>query len=856
MSTKTEKSIIQRIVRGIRGPRIVAIALLFSTLIMVTVYSAGRSLTPSAEQKADYNFGTSNSWIDLRPLQLSEAIQSPGATLVEDIYSVMSEAGSSNELPGAVEVLHGNDLSLPRTNKRNPVYTEVYSDKPNPLAWRLESGRWPTEPGEVALSRAALPLQTEDHTVELITNDQPLRVVGTFVVPRSYDEVAILGAPGTYRWFYNAELDAAARPEFGIDLRTDTAGDQAEVAFAALLDRLRPLMDAHAAADDQQSQSLVMETFLTREKILGWGSTAVVDQDVWVFTVPLILVVAALVIGAFAVNFGWMKARSRQLSDIGANGKLLSLTYFQVLSAYVFGSLAIGSVLGVVVGYLGRPAVHRLAENDLSPWVVPVKPIVIGMATALIVLASLYIWMVTQVQRLQLRAFGRALFEKLSRPSRRRRYVALGIFLVLFIVEVFFFINEWTRTSMVVQTILLLLLTVWIGVFVGNKILSRSGAVLSPRSFARRLRSRHVLYRGVCVGMIALVTALPVGYSATNATWYNLKNIQTKRLTPADTVMVGTLDFAALPSNMQQQFEEATGLENPTTVYSTYLPDWTVGAAPTKAAGVPGDVLLIDKPSDADAFLAIPLTDVEADMLTRGGALTNKSASGAEGSSVDFQIVRYSSPPRSSSAPTQPNVTSVSVNSLPAEFREGWSNSLGLIMLRSEAEKLGFPVGNSRLIYSGVDKDQLAKAYDASQTLINGARFINVSYDPEKDLNPAILGVMAIGLTGLVFLICGAVALSVRRHLAPVAAQLQVLGMSSRWFRSVSRNIIILPVIVGGPIGVLAGLAPMVLMSLRYFGIELFGYDIRVIIVTLGALVLGSVCAPLVAKRLEKRMTA
>lgn len=838
-----EKRMLHTLIRRVRGPRLVALALLLVTMLMVAVYSFGLSLSPSAEQRANFTFGSSNSLIDLRPAQLSEAIQQPDSTLVADI----SRAAASS-VPGAVTVLHGNEPPLPRTKHRIPTYTEVYSEQENPLGWRLVSGRWPAAPGEVLLSQAALGLETDEHTVLLPTSAQPLQVVGTYVIPRAYKEVGLLGAPGTYRWLYSADQTVAARPEFGIEIRTDLTGDQAQAAFSQLLDQIQPLVALNA-----DLHNTIMQTFTTRQAIIDWGATAAVDQDVWVFAVPLMVTITILLVGAFALSYGWLQVRVRQLQEIGVQGSLLTNIFFRYFIGYIFIAIIAGSLLGVGVGYVLRPVLQRLAENDLSPWIFPTKPILMSIITAAVVLLFLYSWAISKRQRVQARVLGRTVIQRLLRPSRVRRLLASSLFVLLLICETVLYVRQWDTTSMVMQTVLVMLLTLWIAIFAGNKVLSRTGKVLSAASFARRLRARHLLLRAVFIGIIAIITALPVGYSSINATWYNLKNTQTKPLAPADTVTVGALDFAPVPAGLPQKFEDATGLQNPTVVYSTWLPDQTIVATPTKAAGIPGHVLLLDDVAAANVFLAQPVTEQEMTALIQGGALVNTTAPGADNPAVAFQILHFSAPPSQASPNVQPEVIPVTVKAHRVEFKEGWDFSVGLIMLRSAAEHYGFPVGNSRFIYSGLNKQQLAQAYAVAKSLVNGTRFIVVSYQPEKVLNPVIFSLIAVGLAILLVIICLAVALSVQRHLAPVAAQLQVLGMPVSWFRLVSLNIIAVPIIWGGIIGMISGLMPAFLMALRYFGLELFGYDLRMIVTVVALLAFCAGCVPPVALKLAKR---
>lgn len=125
-------------------------------------------------------------------------------TFVADLKTKVRETG----VEGADGVLSATDVQLNTTPARNATALEAHwTTRPFPERYRLESGRWPSRPGEVAVTEPDDLRAPVGSTLEVL-GDVRLKVVGT-VDDRPADTTNLLFGPGTW-----ADLDPALHEGF------------------------------------------------------------------------------------------------------------------------------------------------------------------------------------------------------------------------------------------------------------------------------------------------------------------------------------------------------------------------------------------------------------------------------------------------------------------------------------------------------------------------------------------------------------------------------------------------------------------------------------------------------------------
>lgn len=192
----------RRLARSRALARSVAIVFVAALLVMA-MFVTLRTLSLSGEQVADNELGRFGAKVGYG----SGVSLLPGDdTFLADLRSRVRDAGATD----AEIVLSATDVQLNTTPARNVTALETdWTSRPYPERYELLSGRWPSRPGEVAVTEPG-DVRTPVGKTLTVLGDVRLKVVAT-VDDRAADTTNLLLGPGTW-----AGLDPALSKGFPV----------------------------------------------------------------------------------------------------------------------------------------------------------------------------------------------------------------------------------------------------------------------------------------------------------------------------------------------------------------------------------------------------------------------------------------------------------------------------------------------------------------------------------------------------------------------------------------------------------------------------------------------------------------
>lgn len=262
------------------------------------------------------------------------------------------------------------ELANPRISGTLYIETDWVSPA---VAGRVElvSGRWPTQPGEVVVSKT-VPL-TPGSTSTTVVGPNTMDVVGVAHLVYSAATPAVMAAPGTWaawpvtrRQAEQAGLTANRQLLF-------TATDPARVCSQLLAD--------HTLAGD----GLNCETRAGMYQLSATGNPVrfLLEQGLPALGIQLL---AAVLAGGLVTRL--LQRMMRPLSDVGLPSRSLRLAGLVQASVGSAAAIAAGLALGFGVTLLARPLVAAQLNHPLSPIAAPVSAALGGLAALLVVLVA------------------------------------------------------------------------------------------------------------------------------------------------------------------------------------------------------------------------------------------------------------------------------------------------------------------------------------------------------------------------------------------------------------------------------------------------------------------------------------
>ncbi|WP_331451823.1 FtsX-like permease family protein [Streptomyces sp. SS162] len=298
---------------------------------------------PSAEQRATSTLGRADGFITLSDPAVT-------AKLAEELV---------RRAPGITVLAIDDNSEFPVWAKDRTVPVRyVDTDWSSPLMrgrYRLLEGRFPSELGEIAVSRAladALGLRPGDGLPYRWKRDAPARIVGLIESPQAHAAYDYLAAPGQLR----------AWPKTGSDT-TNTL----PASYGLLL--------SGDAAQMDTAQNVISERGLhleTRSNIAA--SRTMIEREPALLLAPGIVVLGVIAAGAFALRMRRTRAEFAILASIGVPDR--DLRYAAVSGAVSASVIAVpaGWLAGSLLALAARPVLPRFTDKDTAPY----DPLLIG----------------------------------------------------------------------------------------------------------------------------------------------------------------------------------------------------------------------------------------------------------------------------------------------------------------------------------------------------------------------------------------------------------------------------------------------------------------------------------------------
>ncbi|WP_171108360.1 MULTISPECIES: hypothetical protein [unclassified Streptomyces] len=820
----------RRLGRSRAQARSVAIVFVAALLVMA-MFVTLRTLSLSGEQVADRDLGRFGAKVGYG----SGVALLPGDdTFVADLEARARETGVKD----AEIVLSATDVQLNTTPARNVTALETdWLARPYPERYELLSGRWPSRPGEVAVTEPE-DVRTPVGETLTVLGDVRLKVVGT-VDDRTADTTNLLFGRGTW-----ADLDPTLSDGFPVltaQMDLMWSGEQPEAVLDAFTAAARTWAagqgeDAQGSAGDSTDigRDAVSATFTTRDDLSRHPQKTWIEKTPAGYTVPSLLVPAAAVLLVFGLNDRRFRRTTASLVSVGVSRRTAAAAPALAALAWSLGAAACGALAGTVVGIGARQLVSHLRERPAGPLDDLATPalrlLVVVLLTSLAAGASLARARrevtagpqhesgaaatdesTASVASTASAASSRA--TRLVRDARHLLTVAAWCAVVVYATRVDSPAQAMVLTGMVIAAVLLVVPEVFGAVL---RVLPEGG----PRR--RLIRRQLAADRRRACAALAVLTVLfgaSLGYLTLLDTLIRTAEKQSyPAVLPGQVLLAGTESDTFPPSEaLLRTVDASRALDGLPRTKVRYLRDGDADK-PRMASreGDDGSLLAADTPEQIEKLLDLRLNGTQTSVLRDGGLLLWADAVDApNGTNAPARLVVREGDHvlgRTAEVPT------TTADPDPAAWRTG----SGGIMLRSTADALRLPIQtDGPLMVTGVSAD---RAHALQQAVINagmdaGAVLIHVK--PDDPVPPAALLATAVGLVVLALFAVLAATRSQTRILRRYVARLIAVGIPPRWARHVLLCQHGALIAVSTVLGLVIAVVPSVVLASRISGFVL-----------------------------------
>lgn len=322
-----------------RGGRRTGLLVLLALPVLLATFAAGlfASAAPSAEQRAVSTLGRADGSVTLTdPATRGE--------LAEELRQ---------RAPGITVLAIDDNSGFPVWAKDRTVPVRyVETDWSSPLThgrYRLLEGRFPSKPGEIAVSRAlagAYGLDLGDSLPYRWKRDAPARITGLVESPQAHAAYDYLAAPGQLRAWPGTGSDTTNVVPSGYGLLL--AGD------ALRMEAARNAVGERGLRLESRSDVTASRTMIEREPAL--------------LLVPGVVLLGVVATGAFALRMRRTRAEFAVLAGIGVPDR--DLRYAAVSGAVTAGVIAVpaGWLVGGLLAFAARPVLPRFTGKDTAPY--------------------------------------------------------------------------------------------------------------------------------------------------------------------------------------------------------------------------------------------------------------------------------------------------------------------------------------------------------------------------------------------------------------------------------------------------------------------------------------------------------
>ncbi|MEU1849093.1 hypothetical protein ABZ499_07300 [Streptomyces sp. NPDC019990] len=808
-----------RIARRLARSRALArsVGLVFvAALLVMAMFVTLRTLSLSGEQVADNELGRFQakvgygSGVSLRPGE---------HTFVEDLRTRLRTAG----VTGAEVVLSATDVQLDTTPARNVTALETgWADRPYPERYALLSGRWPSSPGEVAVTEPR-DVGTSVGKTLTVLGDVRLKVVGT-VDDRSADTTNLLLGPGTW-----ATLDPALSEGFPVlaaQMDVVWPGERQQAVVDAFAKAARTWAEGRNDSEEtvalrQDGRTVVAATLVTRDQLSDRPQKTWIEKTPAGYTIPSLLVPTAAVALVFGLNGRRFRRTTTSLVSVGVPRTTAAAGPALAALAWSLAAATCGAVVGVAVGMGARLLISHLRERPAGPLDDLATPALRLLAVVLVTgLIAGAVPARTGPGRPGPSPGADPGASRTGRPSRRRTRdarhllaVAAWCATVVYATRVDSPAQAMVLTGIMIAAVLLTIPEVFAGLL---RLMPEGG----PRR--RLVRRQLAADRARACAALAVLTVLlgaSLGYVTLLDTLIRTVEKQSyPAVLPGQVLLAGYGSDTHPPSKALLRTADATdGLDGlPRTEVRFLMAGEQDNPLMAGREGQDGSLLAADTPRDVERLTGRRLDPAQTSVLRDGGVLVWSHATGAPtGPDTRLRLaVRQGDKVlgRTGALPA------AAYDVHPAEWRTGSDG----IMLRATASALDLPIQpHGPVMITGVSEK---KAHALQQAAIDagmdaGAVLIHV--EPDDPVPPAALLATAVGLVALALAAVLAATRSQTRILRRYLARLIAVGVPPRWARQVllcqHGALIAVSTLLGLAIAVL----PTVVLAVRISGFVL-----------------------------------
>lgn len=663
-----------------------------------------------------------------------------------------------------------------------PVYTEAEAvGEQFPGSYRLESGRWPTRPGEVVLSGALWEAAGKPGSFTIYSGAARLRVTGTATPLFGESSWRLLAAPGSWQTFPARQvLEGFSQPEGQVRLYWSGTADPRAVAS-----------EVAQAASRRVSVDQLLTGYQSRRELVTAADAPLTERLPLIHTYPSLALTALVTLLMVNLNRARLIGALRRLTAVGLQPSTVRAAMVTALLLATAAAVVVGTVLGLGAGVaVRRFLVPVLSDQPLSP-IPPLADSVTRTALAAVVACVLGAWLRLHEPR----HWGRRFAQVTSAvPWRLVRSLVAGVLLVRGVAAATGFptlAQMGTATFQIIGGLLILTPDL---LRIATRGLSSSGSVtLTARRLVESDRSRHALAATTLACCISVPTAVATLY----ATEQRTEQAQTIAAVPVGQIWVNAGNSTPrLAAQVAKIVSSTPGTDQPSTL--GYLSGSRFG---TLGDGGAFGILVL--PS-VDALRAVhgghpPQEAIET--LTAGGVLDWSGATGPQRLLVESKNGKR----------LTPELPTAQMEVDPA-YRMA---SAGAI-LQKTAERLGLLVQRDALyVFTDLDDSTIRAAVQQVTERGYDPKLVGHHVPPLPTEPSAEWYLATVGLSLTGFAVLWAVQRAQARHLRDYAARLLAIGLGPRWSLRVQLAQALLALVVACTVAIPAGAIPIALLALN-----------------------------------------
>lgn len=648
------------------------------------------------------------------------------------------------QLRTPMELDNGADVWFLEAKWGAPPFAERYE---------LRSGRWPTRPGEVAVTQATGLVGS----FTMMSGTADLRVVGHATDRFATRNSTVMAAPGTW---------AALPPDAGSRFPTVRASP---VAYWSGGDDQR-VINALAAGGAPKGE---ITANLTRREDLDSRpvESILANYPLIVMFPQWILPLTAALVFLFSVR-PYLSRFSAVLGSLGVPSATLRLAMAGATAAASTLTVTLSAALGLVLGSLGRLLLPLVLSRPVGPWIAPTGLFVWALATAL---TAAVIAAFSADSDLP----GR---RALTRAAAGMRRLSAGLAPAVPVAGAVILAYGLHGRSTAEDGSYIVLGSVLLATALAPLLLtfiSTRPSKAVDRRLANRILRRTLTRATVVTATLTLALGMSIGVATMLASVTQAANDAKFAPMPAGQVLLNPTTGTSVPTEVRRAFERESGLTRPVSIR-------TAGDFPLLLRQGSEPVWSAATQADIETWAGAALTPEQERVLRDGGVLTTGATPG-DIPSGELLIQLFTPDGRA----TEP-VPTTHMN-VPRE----WAGRVSGITLDRTYSKLGGTPGPVGYLYSGLSEQESLDALQAANTFGYDSSYIWAYTPPEPTSTPVALTLGAWLLAALGVLLVTASARVIARDLRAHAASLSAVGVPDSFLGRVVVHYVGLPVVTG-----------------------------------------------------------